>query len=205
MRRIDAVVYDLEIVRCVPCNGEEREPDLEYCGGWGDRAGMGISVLCAYDMYLGRMHTFLADNLDDFFELITHRQHLIGFNSKQFDDRVVEAVTGRHIETTYDLKDEVFAATGEKRGMSPKGGRTLDELCRVNLGGAKKSEHGGDAPKLWQRGKYGRVINYCMKDVWLTARLVDKLPSIIDPVTGQTLTVKDVPERALDLEQQALL
>jgi hypothetical protein len=43
------------------------------------------------------------------------------------------------------------------------------------------------------------VIDYCLSDTWHLAKLVDKLPTIIDPVTGQTVHV-----RAPFLEDTAL-
>jgi hypothetical protein len=48
---------------------------------------------------------------------------------------------------------------------------------------------GALAPEKWQRGRFGEVIDYCMKDVFLTARLVSMLPELIDPNTGMPFLV----------------
>ena len=187
MKKLHACVYDAEIVHCVPQHGEERESDLTYCGGWGDKAGMGVAVVCAIDLWTGRSHIFLEDNLADFQRLAASRHSLVGFNSLSFDDGLL-AAAGYPVTTTYDLKREL---SNVLPGGQRVKGRTLDDYCRVNLPAAGgKSMHGGDAPKHWQRNKRGTVINYCMKDVWLTASLLCLLPGpIIDPATGQTVKV----------------
>ena len=44
------VVYDCEIICAIPDKKVPNARDLQYCGGWGDYAGMGISVLAAVDV-----------------------------------------------------------------------------------------------------------------------------------------------------------
>jgi hypothetical protein len=50
------VIYGCEIARCIPKG--ERSPDLEYCQGWADFKGMGISVICAYSSWDERYHIY---------------------------------------------------------------------------------------------------------------------------------------------------
>lgn len=185
MIRAHAVVYDLEIEKCVPGDGP-MDPNYQYCKGWGDKAGMGVSVLTAIDLWTGRSHVYLRDNLHDFQNLCARRGNVIGFNSASFDDLVM-AAAGFPVITTWDLK----VALG---GLLPGGvrvkGRKLSDYVRVNLPGQDgKSMDGADAPKAWQREEYGRVIDYCMGDTFLLAELVSCLPSIVDPVTRQTVQV----------------
>ena len=71
---LDLIVYDTEIVKCIPDRGGRKaHPDLDYCAGWDDYANMGISVLCAWDMREGMPRVFLGDNLVDFARLIEDR------------------------------------------------------------------------------------------------------------------------------------
>lgn len=187
MRRFNAIVYDAEIERAIPGFNEDRLPDIEYCKGWTDYEGMGIAVVCAIDLRDGSSHVFLRDNLDDFRELIADVDHVAGFNSINFDDRLL-SFHCVPVQTTYDLKKEIFTACGETlRGY--KGGRTLDRMCQAN-GIPGKDMSGAMAPILWQRGEKGKVIDYCLADVHKTARLLYKVPSLIDPVSGQTLEVR---------------
>jgi hypothetical protein len=189
--KLHAVVYDTEIVRKIPDSGEERIPGIEYCNGWTDFVGMGIAVLCAIDLWTDRAHVFLEDNLDDFAKLVAARGNLvIGYNSKRFDDKLLAAHEIR-VETAYDLGEEILSAIKSRRKLV-KGGQTLSEIARVNLN-AQKALDGAQAPVLWQQGKRGQVINYCMKDTWLLAQLVRMGTKLKDPVTGQLFEVAPIP------------
>lgn len=184
---MNAVVYDAEIVKCIPSRGEPIDPALQYCAGWQDHANMGIAVVCAYDLLEEQPRIFLEDNLAAFAALAGQRQHVIGFNSSRFDDQLL-AANGVEVITTYDVLAELRAVVRDPRAP----GRKLDDICRVNLG-AEKTGSGALAPVLWQRGKRGAVIDYCMRDVMLTVGLVRKLPSLIDPVSGRRVWLRTLP------------
>lgn len=185
----NCIVYDIEIARCIPDRGKPNAPDLSYCLGWDDHAGMGIAVLCAFDLLDGMPHVFLADNLDAFATLIDGRT-VAGFNNRGFDDKLL-AANDITVGASWDLLCALRLAVGEPetftRGVT-KGGRTLDALASVNLG-VTKSMDGGLAPVEWQRGNRGAVIDYCLRDVMLTVALLRKLPTLIDPVTRVTVQV----------------
>lgn len=42
------LIYDCEIIKCIPIRSEKRDPSLEYCAGWEDYDGMGISLIGAW-------------------------------------------------------------------------------------------------------------------------------------------------------------
>lgn len=186
---LDLVVYDAEIIKGVPNPREKRLDDIEYCEGWHDHANMGLSVLGAIDLREGRPRVFLEDNLDEFRELI-HERNVIGFNNAAFDNALLKA-HGIEIDPArcFDLLIMMRRAVGEPdvytKGVTAAG-RSLDAIARANLG-VSKSGKGDLAPVLWQRGKRGAVIDYCLNDVAITARLVRRLPTLIDPVTGKTV------------------
>lgn len=186
---LDVVVYDIEIMRCIPARGEPRQADLEYCAGWHDHANMGIAVLCAFDTRAMEPRVFLQENLGDFQALIQGRM-VAGYNNHGFDDRLL-AANGITVGESWDLLAEVRAAVGESRAFTPgrtRGGRKLDDLSARNLG-TVKSMSGALAPVQWQRGQRGHVIDYCMRDVMLTLKLMRRLPRLFDPVTGAQLDV----------------
>lgn len=203
--RLDAVVFDLEIVNAIPQRGEPFVPGIDYCRGWDDHAGMGVAVLVAIDTANSRTHVFLEDNLRKFEQLVRDRC-LIGFNSAAFDDKVLRAA-GLDVTTTYDLKLQVASAAAKAGADGRAKGRRLDDLARANLGEGKSGE-GALAPIMWQRGERGAVIDYCIHDTWLTARLATKLHRdghLIDPVSGRELTLEPIPtpEPTLILEGAA--
>jgi DEAD/DEAH box helicase domain-containing protein len=182
------VIYDCEIVRCIP--NKQPSPDLDYCQGWGDFSGMGLSVICAYSSWQDRYHIYLKDNLTEFQTLINQAEEIIGFNSIAFDDQLC-AANGLNVKTTYDLLCHVRVAAGMPPNYvkgKTRAGYSLEQLARVNLGYGKSGK-GELAPELWQRGKRGQVIDYCMGDVSILKKLYQQRSRLIDPTNGQLLTV----------------
>jgi hypothetical protein len=183
-------VYDLEIVRAVPQPDEERFEDVEYCAGWGDKQGMGVAVIGAVDLYTGDTHVFLDDNFPAFAGLVASRRHLVSFNGIAFDDLVLRDALGIEVRTTYDIKVEAQGVIGGKRIP----GRSLADFARVNLYVDKPIQNHAMLPVMWQRGQRGAVINECLSDVRITARLAMRIPRLIDPVTGREIVMRSLDE-----------
>ena len=185
------LVFDCEIKRCIQPNSKLRMEDIEYCEGWHDFAGMGIAVVCVYEIARGTSHIFCEDNIHLLQELFRIEPMSAGFHSERFDCPLLAAngvwVPHQH----YDLRREVLFAAGrdpdaphdENRGYS------LDSICKAN-GLPGKSGDGAMAPVLWQRKQYGTVINYCLNDVMQTVALIRRCPILKDPVTGKQLSVR---------------
>ena len=169
-----AIIYDCEIINCIPNKDGSTSPAFTYCAGWHDHANMGISCIGVYDYQDDRYRVFLPDNLDEFQELARNRDYVAGFNSVQFDDELCRA-NGIQIRTTYDLLHHVRTAAGEPkvwtRGVS-SAGFALENLAQANLGHGK-SGNGALAPELWQKGEQGKVIDYCLQDIQITRRLIE--------------------------------
>ena len=168
------LIYDLEIVKAIPDRKKAREPDIEYCAGWDDHANMGVSVIGAYDVIEHRFRVFTKEAFGDF-EALAKDRMVIGFNSIHFDDRVLAAI-GINVTTEWDLLQEMWVAAGLGREfkLSSHIGFGLDATAKAN-GFSGKTGWGGAAPIQWQRGEYGRVIDYCLEDVRLTWRLVKQV------------------------------
>jgi DEAD/DEAH box helicase domain-containing protein len=189
------IIYDVEIYRAIPQRGIVLESDVEYCDGWHDHKGMGIAVVGVFDYVRDCYHIFCQDNLQDFTELIARRDLAIGFNNLRFDNPIL-AAHGIPITSVslYDLFIEVqrglgldFNDPGQRRS-----GYSLHGLAFANfrLG---KSEAGENAPILWQRGNVGRVVDYCLQDIYLTKRLIDRVirsGALVDPVNNGTIPIR---------------
>jgi hypothetical protein len=176
---MNAIVYDLEIIKAVPSKNEELLNGIEYCDGWHDHKNMGISVIGCYDYGASRYRTFCKDNFQEFRELAREADSLVSFNGIGFDNKVLEACglpLLRNGENYYDILREIWIADG----LGPEfvypthTGYGLNEVARINLN-AGKTGHGAVAPVDWQRGNIGRVIDYCLEDVRLTKRLFDRI------------------------------
>lgn len=183
-----ALVFDIEIISAVPQHGELRQNDLHYCKGWDDYAGMGISMVSAYDFVDGAYRIFLADNLSKFGTLVNSRNVIIGFNNDRFDNNVLAA---NDIEVpqgkSYDLWKYIVATVppNQRRGYA------LADMLRAN-GIGSKSGLGADAPRLVQTGQWGAAINYCLDDTRLTVGLLRLACSDLmkSPKTGDIMIIK---------------
>ena len=164
------IVYDCEIKRGVVTENNPHRDGFEYAAGWEDFAGMGISVLCAYDVRESWYRVFCEDNIDDFVNIVCNRRGVIGFNNHRFDDRLLAAHGIDVGNYSRDIAASIWRAAGVPQGEHPSG-LGLDAICKANgLGG--KSASAADAPQDWQRGRIGRVIDYCLNDVRMTVRLL---------------------------------
>jgi len=190
------IVYDAEIKKAILQRGEKPVPGIEYCAGWGDHAGMGISVVCAYSYADKRFHVFTdVSGFSGFQSLIDSTDLVVGFNSITFDDPLCSA-NGIRIKTGYDILREVYRAKGldpfpQKYTKAYKG-VSLNALADANGFGCKNGI-GALAPVLWQQGKIREVVDYCRYDVKLTKSLMDKilnLEPLIDPKTGRELIMR---------------
>lgn len=182
------IVYDIEIVKAIPDKKAPRLEGIEYCGGWRDFLGMGIAVLCAVDMDEAVPRVFLQDNLPKFAEW-SKGAILCGHSNHQFDDELVRAHGLWQAAGSYDILRHLREAVGEPMDFTPgrtKGGRRVDDLARVNLG-IQKSMDGGMAPVRWQQGAHGEVVDYCLRDISIEARLFSLRQHLIDPVSGATV------------------
>ncbi len=169
------LIYDCEIVKAIPSG--VRQEGIDYCSGWGDFANMGISCIAVYDFISGEFRVFCKDNLAGFQKLVDRHDVIIGFNSLSFDNRLCEA-NGITIarERSYDLLVELWRAVGLSETYEYPGhsGFTLEATAIAN-GCGKKTGNGALAPVMWQQGQVGAVIDYCLHDVMLTKKLINRV------------------------------
>jgi len=197
------LIYDIEIAQAIQ-GKEPRQSGIRYCQGWKDFAGMGISVMCCYDYDEERYRVFMNDNMNEVETLFRKHDIIIGFNSISFDNNVlaceVPDLTKGYLDgKSYDILVEIWKAAG----LSPTFkypshiGYSLDAMVKANDLASGKTGNGAAAPVWYQLGRYGKLIDYCMADVWLTKKLMDKIlegDSLINPKNGEWL-VFDSPKQ----------
>lgn len=172
---MDAIVFDCEIQReILESPDQDQMPGIQYCAGWQDFEHMGISCITALDTFTGRPHVFLQDNLTDFAQLLRSRDVSVSFNGLNFDIPLLRANhiyidTHRH----FDLASAIWAAAGIPAGEHPKG-LGLNAIC-LRQGIAGKSGDGKEAPRWFQNGRIGQVIDYCFGDTHATAALFRRI------------------------------
>lgn len=195
-----ALIYDIEIINAVPVNNEPPVYGVNYCEGWHDHANMGVSVIGCYDYHEDRYRVFCNEGFPEFKALAADRL-CVGFNSIRFDNAVLRAcgIADLAESNCYDILRELWIAAGvgdaDPFDFKLHGGYWLDATCERNFG-TKKTGNGALAPVLWQQGRYGEVIDYCLNDVKLTKQLFDRALSgepIISPKDGGNLTLQMPP------------
>jgi hypothetical protein len=206
---MNAVIYDAEIVNAIPVRGHKNASGIRYCRGWRDFSGMGVSVVAVCHLGSGKLSHWLHERPADraaLQRIFDEAEHIIGFNTKAFDDKLL-AAHGYRVETTYDLLAEVRLASGQPASFVPgrtRAGYTLDALARAN-GASGKTGSGKLAPVLWQRGERQQVISYCRADVALTRHLFERRHSLKDPNDGRVLTLGNpfaAPDEPLQTESE---
>ena len=198
------LIYDIETKRGPLSKKQTPEQGIEYAKGWEDYEGMGVSVIGAWDIASNLPRVFCADNLDAFQSLVDQYDLLVTFNGINFDNQVLKAAGLRIPDgKNFDLLHAIWQAHGitpadPARGLRfvphVHGGYSLDACCSVNFG-ASKSGDGAMAPVWYQRGQWGKLIDYCLCDVMLTRRLFLKAASgpLTSPKTNEPIELK-MPE-----------
>ena len=171
------IVYDIEIHNAIPDRNGRRETGIKYCEGWKDYGGMGIAVIGCYDYISERSRVFCRDNLREFAALVERHELVVGFNNYRFDDWILRT-QGIDLpeRKSYDLLDEIWhgaGVTGEYK-YETHSGYGLSAMARANFS-LEKTGDGALAPIQWQRGAVGTVVDYCLADVHLTKRLLDRV------------------------------
>jgi hypothetical protein len=200
-------IYDLEIAKAIPPKADtDRLPGIEYCGGWADYANMGIAcwALCFLDTEDWNISEPIGGTAINQFgepggrflahELISCGLSSIpigGFNSKKFDDQLLEEFGFSANTSDFDILEMVLEAAGMAEikywELEPKRSYSLAQIANAN--GYQKTLSGEQAPIEWQRGNKEVVIDYCKNDVRIAAMTLQRLlqETLMDPNTGNLL------------------
>lgn len=190
----DFIVYDAEIKKAIRSKSEDLIPGIEYCGGWKDYGGMGISCMGVYDSWMDQYRVFCDDNIQEFKDIMLIDSFVkVGFNNIGFDDNLIIANNIQiNQETHYDILRQVWIASGLAPTFEYPShtGFGLDAIVKSNFKGEGKIGHGEIAPVDYQNGNFGSLIDYCINDVRLTVKLLRQILNtgfLICPKTGKAL------------------
>lgn len=189
------LIYDSEIIKCIPDRNGYKKHGLEYCAGWNDHINMGISLIGAWLSWDNSIRIYPQSAFNKFQQAVDKSDLIVGFNSLSFDDKLCQA-NGIQIQTNYDLLSEVWAAAGMPRRYTygvTRAGYKLENLAQANLGRGK-SGSGELAPELWQQGKQWEVVRYLTDDILLTKALFHRRSRLIDPTDNSILCLREPEE-----------
>lgn len=168
-----SIVYDLEIIRMMPTKDRQVDPAVEYCNGWTDYRGMGISIITTYisqgfSSFPEGIRTFvnkesaIPHDFPEFQQLLAEKPIVLGFNSWRFDDNIAQA-NNLNVVTNYDIYAEIRKAVGST------GTYSLKNLAVAN--GLNKGD-GFLAPLYWQTGRRDDVIAYGKQEMETLVRIL---------------------------------
>lgn len=160
-------VFDLEIKKTI----------AQCSRGWDSYDEMGVSILIIADYVTHRYRVFDEHNIKEGLDILCNYDLIVGFNSVNFDWRVLQATYKdlHRVSGDYDILREIWVSLGLNPDVfdpNTHGGYKLDDVAfdTIHL---RKSGNGADAPLLYQEGKYGELIDYCLNDVKVTKELFD--------------------------------
>lgn len=183
------IIFDCEIENCIPSkSGNGVDTHYQYCQGWADYKGMGVSVIG--HQRTGHEPEFSLSVVDfkEWLSIHAFGTEIVGFNSKSFDDNLLSAFDPYFINfTEYDLLHEIRISAGLQADSRPRG-RTYALGAMAEANGLGKGD-GALAPELWQDGRKRAVIDYCLNDVVVTSRILELglQGELIDPNNGEKL------------------
>lgn len=183
------IIYDLEIQNLIPDKSGNNLPDFKYCKGWDDHFGMGLACAVTFDTARQEFRVFDEFMIDELKKTILRTDMVVGFNCLRFDNKVLAPYEITIPENKcYDLLVEIARAAGTPNDFKGLG---LNAICKANFG-IEKTGDGKDAPILYQRQRFGELHDYCLADVRLTFRVLQKIVEcghIINPRTGKWIRV----------------
>ena len=156
------VCWDLEIAT----------PVEEQLDGWeaARRGDCGISALVLSDSETGRFHIYDKHTVLDGLAHLNSADLLVGWNTLDFDSRVIQGVTGEYITVVqYDMLQAAWRGVGFRQK-----GWKLTQVAERALG-LTKNGHGEYATALAARGAWGSLFDYCLNDVHLVRQLYNKV------------------------------
>ncbi|HCA66833.1 MAG: DEAD/DEAH box helicase domain protein [Parcubacteria group bacterium GW2011_GWC2_44_17] len=127
---------------------------------------LGISIVVAYDYADRTYKSFREHELNRFFPLLESADLIIGFNHKNFDNKVLSAYYPGDLSVFphLDLLEEFYKTAGFRV--------RLDDMAQATLG-TKKTGTGLKAIEWYKNGDFVSLETYCRQDVLVTKDLYE--------------------------------
>ena len=142
----------------------ETRYSADEVGGWNNADKMGVSIAVLFDSE--NYQSFTQDELPTMFELMKQADIIIGFNTLNFDYKVLQPFCSYDLWSlpSLDLLYEI------KKRLNYR--VSLDNLASSTFN-TNKSANGLLALKWWKEGNINDIIKYCQKDVEITKQLFE--------------------------------
>lgn len=145
--------------------------DIETQNSFADVGGalhdkLKVSIICLYDYATGEYSSYLEDELPKLWPKLEHADRLIGYNSKGFDNLVLNSYYTGDLNSfpNLDLLEEIAKTLGFRV--------KLDDVAHATLG-IGKSGHGLQAIEFYRKGEFDKLKKYCLDDVRITKEVYE--------------------------------
>ena len=128
--------------------------------------GLRISLIGVYFYETDTYETFLEDDLPRLWTRLEHADRIIGYNTKGFDNPVINHYYPGDINVIpqLDLLEKIHQSLGYRVKLGLVAEATLNE---------GKSGSGLRAVELWKAGKIQELADYCLQDVKVTKEVYE--------------------------------
>jgi hypothetical protein len=129
-----------------------------------DTENMRVSVTGAYFSWLDKYIMFWEDQTEEFIEMLTFADYIVGYNHVGFDLKVLQKYAKYNLQSlnNYDIMLEFQKKAGHRI--------KLDTLAKANLE-VKKSDSFANFRNYYKDGKFFELADYCAHDVLITEQL----------------------------------
>ncbi len=144
----------------------ETKKTFDEVGGHQNAHLLGMSVCGVYDYESGKYQAYKESEIKELEELFKQAELLIGFNSKYFDNTVLQPYFNLDLKSIshIDILEEVVKQIGFRI--------KLESLAQSTLYSGK-SGSGLDAIAYYHAGDWEKLIRYCLDDVRVTKDLYE--------------------------------
>ena len=134
--------------------------------GSNEPTALDIALVGVHDSKTGEYSSYLEEELPELWNILSHADMLIGYNSDHFDVPLLNKYYPGDLTSikSLDLLKEIYTSLGRRI--------RLDAVAEGTLG-EKKTGHGLQALEWWNNGEVEKVRAYCIKDVEITRKIFE--------------------------------
>ena len=145
----------------------ETKKTFDEVGGYTNNHLLGVTVCGVYEYITGKYRVYKESELGEMEKLFAQADLLIGFNSKSFDNVVLQPYFSNldlNKVPHLDILEETTRVLGHRLKLESIAQSTLYE---------GKSGSGLDAIKYYREGDWDSLIKYCLDDVRVTKEVYE--------------------------------
>lgn len=156
MPKPNVIVLDLETKR-----------GFDEVGGRNNLGALGVSMVGLYSYRHREYFAYFEDDFPKLLSLLAAKPLLIGFNQRRFDLPVLQPYFkdfDLQKLPMVDILEDLVKVLGHRV--------SLDSVAEATLG-IRKSGHGLDAIRYWNRKEFDQLKKYCLEDVRITKEIFE--------------------------------